>query len=310
MKFVDVLMEDIDKLLTWETAQPYAVALLILVFGFLVAKLVARAIERFMRQQDSPHGAAVGGKIAFYSILLLTIFAALTHLGVELTGLLAAAGIFTVAIGFAAQTSVSNVISGLFLLVDRPFSINDTVKIDTTIGTIISIDLLSSKVRTFDNLVVRIPNETLLKATITNYTLFGVRRIDIPVQVAYSTDLREAQRVLGDVMRRHKAVLDEPEPVVLTELLADSGVNLLIRAWVDRTEFIQARSDLTMAVKEALEQADIEIPFPQRVVHHRYEGERPGLREEEAAAGAATDEAPAAGTQQQTAAQPQAEPTS
>ncbi|MFP4599344.1 MAG: mechanosensitive ion channel family protein, partial [Persicimonas sp.] len=166
------------------------------------------------------------------------------------------------------QTSVSNVISGLFLLIDRPFSINDTVQIDQTLGTIIAIDLLSTKIRTFDNLVVRLPNEALLKSTITNYTLFGVRRIEIPVQVAYSTDLGQAHDVLRGVMRDHTAVLDEPAPVVLTDLLADSGVNLLIRAWVIRTDFVQARSDLTTAVKEALEEADIQIPFPQRVIHH------------------------------------------
>ncbi|MFW6053912.1 MAG: mechanosensitive ion channel family protein [Persicimonas sp.] len=95
-----------------------------------------------------------------------------------------------------------------------------------------------------------------------------MRRIEIPVQVAYSTDLGQAHDVLRGVMRDHTAVLDEPAPVVLTDLLADSGVNLLIRAWVIRTDFVQAKSDLTTAVKEALEEADIQIPFPQRVIHH------------------------------------------
>lgn len=247
------------------------IALAIFVVGIFLARSLAKGVERFMRQQGSEHGAAVGKKVVFYVVLMLAVFGALTQLGVKLTGLLTAAGIFTVAIGFAAQTSVSNVISGLFLLVDRPFSINDTVKIDQTIGTVVSIDLLSTKVRTFDNLVVRIPNEALLKSTITNYTLFEVRRIDIPVSVAYSTDLGEAQQVLKQVMRRHQDVLDEPAPAVLVELLADSGITLVVRAWVVRSDFITAKSELTQAIKEALEAADIEIPFPQRVVHHVYD---------------------------------------
>ena len=276
-------MESFDKILaqatrvvgesaTWTNIKPYVIALVILVVGFLIARTLSKAIDRVMRQRGSPHGAVVTAKLVFYAILTLAVFGALTQLGVKLTGLLTAAGIFTVALGFAAQTSVSNVISGLFLLIDRPFSIDDTVKIEQTLGTIISIDLLSTKVRTFDNLVVRIPNETLLKSTITNYTLYEVRRIEIPVQVAYDTDLRGAQRVLQDVMREHKAVLDEPQPVVLTDLLAESGINLLIRAWVIRTDFVTARSELTTAVREALAEAKIEIPFPQRVLHLKKNG--------------------------------------
>ena len=272
MDFLSNLGAQAGTFLTWETIQPYLVALIVIALGLLLARVLSRGVERIMRQQGREHGAAVARKLVFYSVLLLAIFGALTQLGVKLTGLLAAAGIFTVAIGFAAQTSVSNVISGLFLLVDRPFSINDTVKVDTTIGTVLSIDLLSTRVRTFDNLVVRIPNETLLKSTITNYTLFEVRRIDIPVQVSYSTDLREAKQVLEDILRQHNAVLDEPSPAVLTDLLADSGINLIVRAWVVSTDFIQARSDLTISVKEALDAADITIPFPQRVVHHVSDG--------------------------------------
>ena len=271
MKVISDISTQIGKMFSAENLEAYVIALLIFAVGIVIARSLAKAVERLMRQQGSEHGAAVGKKVVFYVVLMLATFGALTQLGVKLTGLLTAAGIFTVAIGFAAQTSVSNVISGLFLLVDRPFSINDTVKIDTTIGTVVSIDLLSTKVRTFDNLVVRIPNEALLKSTITNYTLFEVRRIDIPVSVAYTTDLDQAQHVLKAVMREHKGVLDEPTPAVLVELLGDNGITLLVRAWVVGTDFITAKSELTQAIKESLDEAGIEIPFPQRVVHHVYD---------------------------------------
>jgi small-conductance mechanosensitive channel len=289
MKTFSDITTTIGNIFSSESLEAYLIALAIFVFGIVLARLAATGVARILRQRGSEHMVAVGKKVTFYVILLLATFAALTQLGVKLTGLLTAAGIFTVAIGFAAQTSVSNVISGLFLLVDRPFSINDTVKIDTTIGSVLSIDLLSTKVRTFDNLVVRIPNETLLKSTITNYTLFEVRRIEIPVAVAYQTDLSAAQDVLQRVMRSNHAVLDEPAPAVLVDLLADSGINLLIRAWVIRGDFITARSELTQAVKEALNEADIEIPFPQRVIHHVYDDER---KAEQLTAPSQSDKAP------------------
>lgn len=289
MKIISDITTTIGSIFSSESLEAYLIALAIFVFGIVLARVVANGVARVLRQRGSEHMVAVGKKVTFYVILLLATFAALTQLGVKLTGLLTAAGIFTVAIGFAAQTSVSNVISGLFLLVDRPFSINDTVKIDTTIGSVLSIDLLSTKVRTFDNLVVRIPNETLLKSTITNYTLFEVRRVEIPVAVAYATDLSEAKEILQRVMRSNQAVLDEPAPAVLVDLLADSGINLLIRAWVIRDDFVTARSELTQSLKEALGEAGIEIPFPQRVVHHVY-GDDPKAKQ--LGARARSDEAP------------------
>ncbi|MGM0556067.1 MAG: mechanosensitive ion channel family protein [Myxococcota bacterium] len=267
---IDTLLEKINlwwQSLSWSSFENVLAALAIFTVAFIAAKLISRTVDRVLKKRGSEHGAAVATKIIFYALLVIGVVAALGQLGVKLTGLLTAAGIFTVALGFAAQTSVSNVISGIFLLIDRPFSINDTVKIDQTLGTIISVDLLSTKVRTFDNLTVRVPNEALLKSTITNYTLFSVRRVDVPVSVSYDTDLDECERVLMEFMADHDMVLDEPEPAVLVELLADSGVNLVIRAWVLRMDYIQAKSALTKGVKQTLDAEGIVIPFPQRVVH-------------------------------------------
>lgn len=267
MNLLSNISDKLGAMIASGSLEKYLLTALIVVVGYVIARLAARGVERVMRRQGTEHGAAVGGKLAFYGVMTLTTFAVLSQLGVKLTGLLTAAGIFTVAIGFAAQTSISNIISGLFLLIDRPFSIGDTVKIDQTLGSVLSIDLLSTRVRTFDNLVVRIPNEVLLKSTIINYTLFEVRRVEIPVSVSYSTDLRRAHEVLREALRRHADVLDEPEPAILTELFADSGINLLVRAWVIRTDYIRAKSELTTSIKEAFDEAGIVIPFPQRVVH-------------------------------------------
>lgn len=271
----------------WDLLSPYLTAIVIVAIGYVVARSVARGAEALIRQMGSEHSAVITQKLVFYGLLVVAILIALTQLGIKLSGLLAAAGIFTVALGFAAQTSVSNVISGFFLFMDRPFSINDTVKIDTTLGTVVSIDLLSTRIRTFDNLMVRIPNEALLKSTIINYTLFNVRRVDIPVAIQYGTDLQEVREIILEVLDRHPTVLDEPAPAVLFDALGESGVSIIVRAWIERSEFITSRSELTMGIHDALAAHGIRIPMPQRMVHLQQSG---GPWQVEPARPAPTDE--------------------
>ncbi len=250
----------------WEVAFPWLLALATIIGGWLVGKLLAAIVGSFFKRR-SEHIAAIGRRIAFYVVMIAAVFAALGQLGIQPGTLLTTAGLLTVAIGFAAQTSVANVISGIFLLIDRPFSINDTVKVDTTVGVVVAIDFLSSKIRTFDNLIVRIPNEALLKATIINYSLHSVRRIEQTISVSYDTELDDAIEVLSRALDDHPLILDEPEPFVLVDLLADSGITIIVRAWCIREDYVRARSALTIAMRNALRDAGIEIPFPQRVIH-------------------------------------------
>ena len=257
----------------WAKLWPYVLAVITLLLGWVSAVMLRRLMQRVARRAGSEHGALVAGKLIFYTVIVATIFLALSGIGVEIKGLLAAAGILTVAISFAAQTSVSNVISGFFLLFDRPFSINDTIKVEQTLGMVHSIGLLSSKVRTFDNLVVRIPNEALLKSTITNYSLFNVRRIELMVTVEYSADLDRASEVLLEAISNHSLLLDEPAPVVLVERLGERGVELVSRVWCVSQDYIRARSELNALVAVALQEHGITIPFPQQVIYLRKEPE-------------------------------------
>ena len=116
---------------------------------------------------------------------------ALRELGFKLSVLLGAAGVLTVAVGFASQTSASNIISGLFLLGERPFSVGDVIRVGSTTGEVLSIDLLSAKLRTFENLFVRIPNETLIKSEVTNLSRLPVRRLDLKIGIAYKEEVGE-----------------------------------------------------------------------------------------------------------------------
>jgi small conductance mechanosensitive channel len=261
------------ELWTWQEVKPYVVGVVILLVGYAAARSLSRAAERIGRQANSEHAANVGRRVVFYTVLLGSLLLAMDRVGIKISGLLAAAGIVTVAVSFAAQTSMSNLISGIFLLFDRPFSMHDTIKLDTTLGTVIEMGMLSTKVRTFDNLVVRVPNETLLKSTIVNYSLLNIRRMDIPVSVAYGTDLKACHRLIMDVLLEHEQVLDEPAPVVLTELLGDNGIQLIARGWAVREEFVKAKSALTTEIVTRLIAQGVEIPYPQRVVHLRFDGD-------------------------------------
>lgn len=271
MNFFDTRMQAIgkslEKLASWEALSPYMMAILTLIIGYIIGRSLARAAGTIVRQSGSAHGALLTQKIVLYLVFTIALIFALANLGLKVSGLLATAGIFTVALGFAAQTSVSNVISGFFLFFDRPFSIGDTVKIDTTLGTVLSIDLLSTRIRTFDNLMVRIPNEGLLKSTIINYTLYNVRRVEIPIAVAFGSDLENVRKIILKIAHDHRLILDEPAPAIIFDTMTDSGVNLLVRAWAERSDYITARSELTMGIHNALAESGISIPFPQRIVH-------------------------------------------
>jgi small-conductance mechanosensitive channel len=181
--------------------------------------------------------------------------------------LLGAAGIATVAIGFASQTSASNLISGLFLISERPFVIGEVIRVADTTGEVISIDLLSVKLRTFDNLFVRVPNESLIKAQITNLSRFPIRRYDLQLGVAYKENIGKVRDVLVAVADRNPLCLQEPKPQIIFQGFGDSSVNLQFSVWAARENYLLLRNSMAEEVKEAFDGADIEIPFPHRTLY-------------------------------------------
>lgn len=169
---------------------------LLFIIGFLAASLLSRAVYKVCLKRFSPHHASLSRRLVYWLVLALFVASGLKQLGFNLGVLLGAAGVLSVAIGFASQTSVSNLISGLFLIGERPFQIGDTIQVGNTTGEILSIDLLSIKLRTFDNLFVRIPNESLIKTEVINLTRFPIRRLDLKIGVAYKENINQVRQVL------------------------------------------------------------------------------------------------------------------
>jgi small-conductance mechanosensitive channel len=183
-------------------------------------------------------------------------------LGFDLQVLIGAAGILTVAIGFASQTSASNLISGLFLMMERPFIVSDVICVETTTGEVVSIDLLSVKLRTFDNLFVRIPNETMIKTEVTTLTKFPIRRVDLELGVAYKEDLKKVKALLMEISEKNPMSLEEPAPLFILQGFGTSSIDIKFSVWTQRENFLAVKNAMLESIKESFDEHNIEIPFP------------------------------------------------
>ena len=230
---------------------------------FFISALAGRAVKKRVSAQAS----MLIRKGIFYFGSILIIITVLYQMEFKLTAVLGAAGIAGIAIGFASQTSVSNIISGLFLISEKPFAVGDLIKVGDTKGIILSIDLLSVKLRTFDNQYIRIPNETLIKNEVTNITRFPIRRLDINIGVAYKEDVGKVQKVLLDIAGKNPYCLDEPEPIVYFVNLGDSALEFLFAVWCVKTDYLQLRTRIMQEIKERFDAEGIEIPFPHRTLY-------------------------------------------
>ncbi|MBU2875916.1 mechanosensitive ion channel family protein [Marinobacter salexigens] len=239
----------------------------LLVLGIVLASLAARSVSRMMVKRSSRHHTVMVRRLVFYIIFLLFGVAALREAGFSLDVVLGAAGILTVAIGFASQTSASNMISGLFLLVEKPFEIGDFIEVEAIMGEVVGIDMLSVKLRTRDNLYVRIPNETLIKTPVVNRSRFPIRRIDLQVGIAYAEDAEKVEALLLELAEKNPACLEEPKALVLVTAFGPSSVDLQFSFWVPKDKVLEGKSGMLVAIKKTLDEAGIEIPFPHTSIY-------------------------------------------
>jgi small-conductance mechanosensitive channel len=239
---------------------------LTLVVGLLLVRILAVVTQRYIMSKSTAQRRMIARKVIGYTGFVLVTLAVLGELGVKLTALLGAAGIVGIAVGFASQTSVSNIISGLFLISEKPFAVGDVIRIGTTTGIIQSVDLLSIKIRTFDNLFVRIPNEKILSSEVTNLTRFPIRRMDIVFQVAYGQDLSTIHEALIEIARRNPWSLDEPSPVIIFNDFKESGVEVLFGPWFSQPDFSELKNSIMKDITTHFTERGIRFAFPNRVI--------------------------------------------
>jgi len=217
---------------------------IILVLGYIFARMLKTLAEKLLLQLSIVKYKKLVGRAVFYGIFLLFLFSALDQVGFDLNILLGAAGILSVAIGFASQTSVSNFISGLFLIFDRVISEGDIITIDGITGEVLSVDLLSTKLKTADNVFVRVPNEALIKSKLANLSRFSERRLDLTVMLPYEHDLSTIKSLWFTVIASDSRCLKDPAPGFAVQSIIQDGTSILFSVWVKEKDYDILKNEL------------------------------------------------------------------
>jgi len=241
-------------------------AILILGIGFAVARFGSVALGRALASKVRRQSALIAERVAFYAVVAVTIASALRVFGVDLSVLLGAAGVLTVALGFAAQTSASNLISGVMLMAEQPFVVGDVISVGDRTGEVVSIDVLSVKIRTFENLLVRVPNETLLKSQITNLTHYPIRRADFEMLLGHDADLAKVRAILERAAAEDLRVLDEPKAQFFFDGYSPDGPRVRFCVWIAKGQFVEARSEVSLRLRAALQREGATLARPYRQV--------------------------------------------
>ena len=240
-------------------------ALLVLVAFWLVYRVSRPGLRAALHKADF-HEALIQlmvDNLYRYAIMIVSLVMAADQLGINVGAALAGLGVAGIALGFAAQDSVANVISGIMIFWDKPFIVGDWIRTEGNYGKVTEITLRSTRIRTNRNTYVVIPNKSVIDAVLENYSKHGELRIDVPIGIAYKEDIRQAREVLLEAVRKIPGVMAQPQPDVVVESLGDSSVNLLVRAWIETADEMQPKTFVVVeASKLALDAAGIQIPYP------------------------------------------------
>jgi small conductance mechanosensitive channel len=245
-------------------------AIIILILGRIAAGMGKRLITRLLtRTKTDTSVISFVGTLSYFLILTFAILAALSKFGIETTSFIAVLGAAGLAVGLALQGSLSNFASGVLILILRPFKIGDFIEGAGVTGTVKEIELFTTVLSTPDNIKILVPNAKLFGDVIKNFSGYDLRRIDLEVGIGYGSPIGKAMEILNAVIKEDMRILSDPQPQIAVSTLADSSVNIVFRPWVKKDDYWDVRFALTRKVKESFDKHEIEIPFPQQVVHNK-----------------------------------------
>lgn len=252
--------------------------IVIIVAGFAIGHFARVVVTKYVGSGLPPDTRRSVGKVLYYVIIAIALFSALGISGIDLSGVFLAGGIAGIVLGFATQSLFSNLISGIFLQIDKPMKIGDPVlitgKLPDVAGVVVEITTLSSRLRMFDGTYVRLPNSDVFLSEIRNYSNAAARRVEISVGIAYKEDTAKVIGIIRKNLKETPLVLVEPEPDVYVDNLGDSAVSINVWCWVPFSVWFDMRKQIIQQIKRELDANGIEIPFPQRVVYLAKQGRR------------------------------------
>jgi len=239
---------------------PLVRALGYFLIGLLITLVARWIVGKVTAKNISAHHSMLFRRITFYIGLTLSFIFPLKASGIDVTALLGAAGILTAAVAFAAQTTISNFLSGVFLVAEKPFMIGDFVSVNDVLGEVLSIDLLSVKIRTKDNTLVRIPNGTLLNSQFKNVSRFPIRRFDIKFRVYFDADLEKLNQILLGVAKHNPLCLVSPAPELSFIEFGESGITLMFSVWGKQSTYTELQNQIQREIQLALRQHNVALP--------------------------------------------------
>lgn len=243
----------------------------IILVGVMISGFLSRRIRRLSERHESLDNTLFSffANIARYTVLAFTGLFVLNTFGVQTTSIVAVIGAAGLAIGLALQGTLSNVAAGVMIILFRPLKNGDFVEVNDVIGTVKDITLNYTEIADLGNVKVVVPNSEVWGNTIRNFSVYPRRRAEWTFGVGYGVNLAEAEQVIRDAIMSDSRSLSDPEPFIQVNNLGSSSVDFLVRVWVNSDAYFQYQADMKRKVKEALDDADLDIPFPTRTLVHQ-----------------------------------------
>tara|TARA_R110001592_G_scaffold314873_9_gene590645 strand:+ start:2402 stop:3265 length:864 start_codon:yes stop_codon:yes gene_type:complete len=246
------------------------IAMLIILVGLYLARLLSGLLGQMMMKKGMDNTIVdFISTIVRYALIIIALIAGVGHLGIQTASFIAVLGAAGLAIGLALKGALSNFAAGILLIALRPFKAGNYIEAAGTAGTVESIQIFNCILRTGDNKHIIVPNAAILKGNIVNVSRKPTRRIDLIIRVSYQSDLKHVKQTLETAVLSNEKVLKEPGLLIAVAELAESSVNFVVRPWVATADYWPVRFALTESIKNALDSAEIKIPYPQLDVHRK-----------------------------------------
>jgi small conductance mechanosensitive channel len=271
MEVADQIAQEVNEALTAAPLllQRLLVGLIVFAIGYGLTRLMQVVVVRAVHR--TPAGATVEhalSRVIGISGITLAFLTALATMGIDIGALVAALGLTSLAIGLALKDTIENAITGVLLLIQRPFKVGDVIKVSDVMGTVADVAIRTTNIKTLDGLHVLIPNRHVYNEVITNWSYYPTRRVTLTVGVAYETDLARAYRVLSEAVAAAPGVLAEPAVQVSFEGFDESSIRMVFRFWIEwqTTSPIDIQTQVTQVILDVARREGINIPFPIRTV--------------------------------------------
>lgn len=267
---LEILNSTINILGAQITGMMVLAALIVIFAGYTANKISNLMVERAVaKRSGDEHATKTAKKLTAYLIYPMTFVGVLAVFGFPISSLGAAVGLIGLGLSFALKDMISNFISGVMIMISRPFKIGDQIEVSGEAGTVRDIMIRATEIKTYDGRQVIVPNSTLYNGKVINNTAYDNRRFEVIVGIGYEDEIGKAKELAIEALEEAENVETDPEPQVLVNELGGSSVNLKLRGWTkpSKANMVKSASEVTQLVKEKYDDAGIDIPYPIRTVY-------------------------------------------